>query len=76
MDLLNIIKEYWTIIVAVISIVVAFVNVKSQNSEQERRIEALEKDNCSIKETNSVIKTTLTQIQVEIQWIKEALTRK
>ena len=35
-------SSYWSILIAVVGIIVSFANLKSQNTEQERRITELE----------------------------------
>lgn len=76
MEVLEFVRQYWAIIIGIIAFIATFANLKTQNIEQERRIILLEKDNCSIKENNTIIQTALAKIQVDIQWIKEALSKK
>lgn len=66
MSILNMITEYWYLILATIGFIVSYVEIKMQNADQEKRITSLERDTremapiwIEIKERLVAIETTL-----------------
>lgn len=66
METIEILKEYWSVIVAFVGIIYSYASLKAQNCEQERRIKILEEEVgklnpiwIEIKERLVAIETTL-----------------
>jgi len=75
MEFLEGIKSYWFIIIAFIGLISAWAEIKFQNRDQERRLNILEGDNCTIKKAQTAIEIRLAEIQKDISWIRETLTK-
>lgn len=67
--------QYVPLIIAVGGAVMSFAAIKTQNIEQDRRIEALEDEVKVMKDNNKNIDVKLAEIQKDIQWIKQALSK-
>ena len=67
MELIDYLKDYWTILAAFTGIVYSYATLKMQNCDQEKRISVLEKE---AKELNPVlmdIRTKLAGIEATLQ---------
>ena len=67
MELIDYLKDYWTILAAFTGIVYSYATLKMQNIDQEKRISVLEKE---AKELNPVlmdIRTKLAGIEATLQ---------
>ena len=63
------IEHYWQILVTLVSVVIAFTNVKAQNAEQERRINCLEGQ---VKDINPIlmeIREKLASIEATLKYL-------
>jgi hypothetical protein len=69
MELIDILNEYWAIILTIISIVISFTTLKIQNQDQERRIKCVED---KIEELNPIwveIKERLASIEATLKFL-------
>jgi len=69
MELIDILNEYWSIILTIIGVVISFTTLKMQNSDQERRIECLEN---KLEELNPIwveIKERLASIEATLKFL-------
>lgn len=68
-------SNYWQILITISGVIISFTTLKTQNAEQERRIKDLEDELKIIKSDNKNIDVKLAEIQKDIQWIKQALSK-
>ncbi len=69
MELIDILNEYWTVILTIISIVISFTTLKIQNQDQERRIKCVED---KMEELNPIwveIKERLASIEATLKFL-------
>ena len=69
MDFISILEQYWSLIAGLVVVIIAFANIKSQNTEQERRICNLERDYTSLTPTIIDIRTKLASIETTLMWL-------
>lgn len=69
------ILQYVPLIIAIVGGIMSFSTLKSQNTEQERRITEIEYELKTVKADNKNIDVKLAEIQKDIQWIKQALSK-
>ena len=69
MELIDILNEYWAVILTIISIVISFTTLKIQNQDQERRIKCVED---KMEELNPIwveIKERLASIEATLKFL-------
>ncbi len=66
MELVEYLKEYWTIIVAFAGMVYSYATLKMQNIDQEKRIDKLEKESKELNPVLIEIRTKLASIEATL----------
>lgn len=69
MDLLDYLKDYWTIIATVVGIVYSYATLKMQNIDQEKRISILEKESKELNPVLIEIRTKLASIEATLRML-------
>lgn len=67
MELLDLLTEYWAIIMGAIAIIISYADIKSQNISQENRIRKLEEKNEELNPILLEIRTKLASIEATLQ---------
>jgi hypothetical protein len=69
MDLIEYLKDYWTILAAFTGIVYSYATLKMQNEDQEKRISILEKESKELNPVLIEIRTKLASIEATLHML-------
>jgi hypothetical protein len=69
MDLIEYLKDYWTILAAFTGIVYSYATLKMQNCDQEKRITILEKEARELNPVLIEIRTKLASIEATLHML-------
>jgi hypothetical protein len=70
---INLLLKYWPLIMVVISVIIMFANQSSSIENNTERITALELSDRASRDAQNQMLVQLSQIQTDIQWIKNQL---
>ena len=69
MELIEDITKYWTLIIALISVVISWTNLKAQNTEQQKEIDELKTKVESMNPVFTEIKEKLASIEATLKFL-------
>lgn len=69
MDLIEYLKDYWTILAALVGIIYSYATLKMQNTDQEKRITRLENEMGDLNPVLMEIRTKLASIEATLHML-------